>query len=151
MPMIDLTYPAGAIAPDARATLVDELTTALLRAERAPDTEFFRSITWVYAHELPEGTVLASGRPVTEPIFRLQVTVPQGALSERRKGEFVEAATKVVMEHAGLDEAAGLRVWVVISEVPDGNWGAAGHVIRFEQLREAAAQEREQAGTAAIG
>ena len=31
--------------------------------------------------------------------------------------------------------------------MPDGNWGAAGQVVRFEQLREAAKAEREQEGS----
>lgn len=44
MPLIDLTFPEGAVEPQARAELVDQLTTALLRAERAPDNEFFRSM-----------------------------------------------------------------------------------------------------------
>ena len=145
MPLIDLTYPEGTFSAEARTDLVEELTTALLRAERAPDTEFFRSITWAYVHEQPAGTVLRAGRPVSEPTFRVQATVPQGALSERRKEEFVAAATTAVSEAAGLGEADGLRVWVLIGEVPDGNWGAAGNVVRFEQLRQAAAHEREQA------
>jgi phenylpyruvate tautomerase PptA (4-oxalocrotonate tautomerase family) len=145
MPMIDVTYPAGALTPEARGSLVEELTTGLLRAERAPDTDFFRNITWVYVHELPEGTVLAAGQPVSEPTFRLQVTVPAGALSDRRKQEFVTVATEAVQKIAGIDPSDALRIWVVISEVPDGNWGAAGQVIRFEQLREAAAAERAKA------
>jgi protein involved in temperature-dependent protein secretion len=40
-------------------------------------------------------------------------------------------------------------VWVLINEVPDGNWGAAGNIVQFEMLRQAAAAEREQAGQAA--
>jgi phenylpyruvate tautomerase PptA (4-oxalocrotonate tautomerase family) len=146
MPLIDLTYPAGALSPEARTALADELTTIQLRAERAPDTEFFRSITWVHVHELPEGTVLAAGRPVTEPTFRLEVTLPAGALSERRKAELVSNATRAVLDASGLTDADSLRVWVLIHEVPEGNWGAAGQIVRFEQLREAAAQEREGAG-----
>jgi len=146
MPLMDLTYPAGAVSPDARRTLPDQLTTVLLRAERAPDTEFFRNITWLHVHELPEGSVLAAGRPVAEPIFRLDVTIPDGALSDRRKQELVSEATRVLLDAAGLSEADALRVWVIIREVPDGNWGAGGQVIRFEQLREAAAKEREQEG-----
>lgn len=145
MPLMDLTYPSGALAPDVRAALVDELTTVLLRAERAPDSEFFRKITWVYVHELPEGAVLSAGRPVPEPTFRVEVSVPEGALSQRRKQELVAEATRAVLDAAGLDEGDGLRVWVLIREVPEGNWGAAGNVIRFEQLRQAAAIEREQA------
>ena len=151
MPMMDLTYPAGTLTPETRGELVDELTTVLLRAERAPDTDFFRSIAWVYVHELPEGTLFASGRPVSEPTFRLQVTIPAGALSPRRKDELVAEATKRIREAAGIAEADALRVWVVINEIPDGNWGAAGNVIQFEQLRQIAAQEREKQGEAVVG
>jgi phenylpyruvate tautomerase PptA (4-oxalocrotonate tautomerase family) len=149
MPLIDLTYPAGTFSPEARTALVDELTTVLLRAERAPDTEFFRSIAWVHVHELPDGTVFAAGRPVSEPTFRIQVTIPEGALSDRRKQELVSEATRVVGQAAGLDPADGLRVWVLIREVPDGNWGAAGQVVRFADLVGYASAEREQPGSAA--
>src|SRR3712207_4876937 len=136
MPLIDITYPAGTFEPEQRTELADGLTTALLRAERAPETDFFRSITWANVHELPEGAILAGGRPVEAPTFRVEATVPQGALSDRRKQEFVAAATQLVSEAAGLSEEDGLRVWVLVHEVPDGNWGAAGNVVRFEQLRE---------------
>ncbi len=148
MPIIDLTYPAGTFTPDERTALVDELTTVLLRAERAPDTEFFRNITWAFVHEPAE--VLAAGRPVAEPNFRVGVTVPTGALSERRKEELVAEATRVVLSAAGLSESDSLRVWVLISEVPEGNWGAGGNVIHFEQLRQYAAQERERPGAAVV-
>jgi phenylpyruvate tautomerase PptA (4-oxalocrotonate tautomerase family) len=141
--MIDLTYPEGALPEGRRRTLVEDLTTVLLRAERAPDTDFFRSVTWVYVHELPVDAVLAGGRPVTEATFRVEVRVPEGALSERRKGELVAEATRVVLQAADLETADAMRVWVLIAEVPEGNWGAAGNVVGFEQLRAAAAQQRE--------
>ena len=148
MPLIDVFYPAGTFTPEARDALCDELTTVMLRAERAPETEFFRDITWIHVHEQPEGTMLEAGRPVDRPVFRVQVTVPQGALSERRKAELVSEATRVVSEAAGLSEADGIRVWVIINEVPDGNWGAGGQVVQFEQLRAYAAREREAPGSA---
>jgi phenylpyruvate tautomerase PptA (4-oxalocrotonate tautomerase family) len=151
MPLIDLTCPAGTFTDEARTALANDLTTALLRAERAPDTEFFRSITWAYVHELPEGMVLVGGQPVTQPMFRVEATVPQGALSERRKAEFVSEATRAVLDAAGLGESDGLRVWVLVYEVPEGNWGAAGDVVHFEQLRRAAAAEREKAGEPVAG
>ena len=151
MPIMDMTYPAGTLTPEARTELVDELTTVLLRAERAPDTEFFRSITWVYVHELPEGTLFSAGQPIQQPTFRLFVTVPQGALSERRKGELVAEAAKTIMAAAEIPESEALRVWVLINESPEGNWSAGGHVIQFEQLRQLAAQEREQPGAAVVG
>ena len=145
MPLIDLTYPEGALTPDKRTELADELTTVLLRAERAPDTDFFRSVTWVYVHEMPAGTVLTAGRPVEEPIFKVDVTTPEGGLSDRRRKELVAEATRVVLEVAGLDEDQAMRVWVHCHEIAEGSWGTGGHVIEFEQLRAAAKAEREKA------
>jgi phenylpyruvate tautomerase PptA (4-oxalocrotonate tautomerase family) len=148
MPMIDLTYQQGALSAEQRAGLAEELTTVLLRAERAPDTEFFRSITWCYVHELPEEAVLSAGHPVNEPTFRVQVTTPEGALSDRRRAELVAEATRAVREVAGIPEEEALRVWVLCHEVPEGRWGAGGQIIQFSQLLAAAKQEREQAAQA---
>jgi phenylpyruvate tautomerase PptA (4-oxalocrotonate tautomerase family) len=145
MPIIDLTYPQGALEPDAREALVGELTTALLRAERAPDTEFFRNVTWVYVHELPAGDVYAAARPVEAPTFKVEVTTPEGALSDRRRAELVDAATAAVREVAGIPEEEALRVWVLCREIAEGSWGAGGHVVQFKALKEAAAAERAKA------
>ena len=145
MPMIDVTYPEGALSGDARAKLVDDLTSALLRAERAPDTDFFRSVTWVYLHELPAHAVNAAGAPVAAPSFRVEVTTPEGALSDRRRAEMVESGTAAVLEAAGLAEEDSMRVWVVMREIDEGSWGAAGQVVQFKQLVEAAKAEREKA------
>jgi hypothetical protein len=38
MPMLDLELPAGAVAPDALAGLLDDLTTVFLAARGLPDT-----------------------------------------------------------------------------------------------------------------
>ncbi len=144
MPIFELTYPKGALEPGARAQLLEDLTTALLRAERAPDTEFFRNVTWSYVHELPADSVLAAGRPVDKPTFKVDVTTPQGALSDRRREELADAATRLIREAAGIPDEEALRVWVLMHEVAEGSWGAGGHVVRFEQLREAAKAERDK-------
>lgn len=78
------------------------------------------------------------GKPAPAPRFRVNITVPEGALTERRKGMLVEEATRLVLEAAGedpADAAALLRVWVMIGEVRDGNWGGAGRIIRFGDLK----------------
>ena len=144
MPIIDVTYPEGALTADQRTELADGLTTVLLRAERAPDTEFFRSVTWVFVHELPPGAVLTAGRPVEQPIFRVECTTPQGALSDRRRQELVAEATRVVREVAGIPEEDAMRIFVLCREIDEGSWGAGGQVIQFEQLRAAAASERKK-------
>jgi phenylpyruvate tautomerase PptA (4-oxalocrotonate tautomerase family) len=149
MPKLDLTIPADTLALEAREGLARDLGAALLRWEGAPDTEFFRSITWVYANEVDPDDLAVGGRPGGEPRFRVQVTVPEGALSDRRKGILVEAANQAVLRAAGLSDSEGLRVWTLIRDVPEGNWGAAGQQVRYQQLVEAAAAEREGSGAAA--
>jgi phenylpyruvate tautomerase PptA (4-oxalocrotonate tautomerase family) len=148
VPIFELTYPEGALEPDARAHLLDELTTAILNAERAPDNGFFRGVTWGYVNELPAGSVVAAGKPVEQPTFKVDLTTPEGALSDRRREEFVVEATRLVRDAAGIPEDEGLRVFVLMHEVPEGSWGAAGQVVRFQQLRELALAEREKEGEA---
>ena len=149
MPMLELTYPKGSISPEARAELLEELASRMLAAEKAPDTDFFRSITWVYANEIDPESIAVGGRPGGEPRFRVNVTVPEGALSDRRKGILVDSFNQAVLQAAGLEESEGLRVWTIINEVTDGNWGAAGQQIRYKQLVELAAGERDKEGAPA--
>jgi phenylpyruvate tautomerase PptA (4-oxalocrotonate tautomerase family) len=146
MPKLDLTIPAESLDDQARQELARELGATLLRWEGAPDTDFFRSITWTHVHALSAESIQTPDG-VAEPHAVVDITVPSGALSERRKAGLVEDTTKLVLEATGWGADAGIRVWTLIHEVPDGNWGAAGQVVRFEQLRAAAKAEREEEGS----
>ncbi|MFJ4366690.1 4-oxalocrotonate tautomerase family protein [Streptomyces chartreusis] len=143
MPMIRLTVPAGALTEEGRATVQPDLASVLLRWEGAPDTAFFRAQAWSYLVELPEGAQTTAEDAV--PRFLVEVTVPEGALSERRKAGLVEDATKTVLSAAGLAPDEALRVRVLVHEQPDGTWGAGGSVIRYADLVALAQQGREQA------
>ena len=149
MPMIEVTAPAGAIAPDAREELLDELAGRLLHWEGAPDTEFFRANSWIYFNELPEDALYVGGRPGGEARIRVDVTTPEGALSDRRRKELVADATKTILDAAGLEESDALRVFVMCSEIDEGSWGAGGQVVEFAALRAAAAAEKEKAAATA--
>lgn len=143
MPMIRLTVPAGALTKEGRTTVQRDLAAVLLRWEGAPDTAFFRAQAWSYLVELPER---AQGTAEDDaPRFLVEVTVPQGALSERRKVGLVQDATKTVLSAAGLSPDDALRVWVLVHEQQDGTWGAGGSVIRYADLVALARQNKEQA------
>jgi phenylpyruvate tautomerase PptA (4-oxalocrotonate tautomerase family) len=146
MPKLDLTIPADALSEESQQGLARDLGAALLRWEGAPDTEFFRSITWAHVRALPAESIQTPDG-VAAPHAVVDITVPSGALSDRRKAGLVDETTKLVLDATGWGADAGVRVWTLIHEVPDGNWGAAGQVVRFEQLREAAKAEREQEGS----
>jgi phenylpyruvate tautomerase PptA (4-oxalocrotonate tautomerase family) len=144
MPMIEVTAPSGAIAPDARVELLDELAGTLLRWEGAPDTEFFREITWVYFNELPADGLYVGGRPGGAPRVRVDITTPEGALSQRRRAGLVaDVHAAVARAMAVTPEEAGVRVWVLCREIAEGSWGAAGAIVEFEKLRAAAQAARE--------
>ena len=146
MPRLDLTIPADTLTDEGKQELLRDLGATLLRAEGAPNTEFFRSITWTHLHELP-AEAIQTPDGVAEPHAIIDVSVPDGALNEERKARLVEEATKLVLDATGWGEGAGVRVWTLIRDVPEGNWGAAGQIVHFEQLVAAAKAEREQEGS----
>jgi phenylpyruvate tautomerase PptA (4-oxalocrotonate tautomerase family) len=132
MPQIQLTVPAGALTDEGRATIQKTLAGVLLKWEGAPDNAFFRALAWSYLHELPAGAQVTAEDD--QPRFREDVTVPAGALNDRRKSGLVEEATQAVLAAAGLDAGEALRVWVLVNEQQDGTWGAGGQIIRYADL-----------------
>lgn len=132
MPQIQLTAPDGALTDEGRATIQKDLAKILLRWEGAPDNDFFRAQSWSYLHELPTGAQTTAEDE--DPRFRVDVTVPAGALSDRRKAGLVDDATNAVLAAAGLGSDDALRVWVLVHEQPDGTWGAGGQIIRYADL-----------------
>lgn len=143
MPMIRLTVPTGALTDQGRATIQRDLAAVLLRWEGAPDTAFFRAQAWSYLTELPAGAQETAEDDA--PRFLVEVTVPQGALSERRKAGLVDEATATVLSAAGLSPAEALRVWVLVHEQPEGTWGAGGSVVRYADLVAQAKGQRADA------
>ncbi|MEU6701750.1 tautomerase family protein [Pseudonocardia sp. NPDC046786] len=144
--MIELTYREGALSPERRSSLVVRLTEVLMTWEGVPDTEFFRDATWVQIHERPGWALNRAGGPVGETTYLVAATVPEGALSARRKAGLIEEVTQAVLAADGGSDD-GYRVWVHVHEIPDGNWGADGKPVMFGELRAAAARAR--AGAAA--
>ena len=143
MPMIDFTLPQGTFSEEALDALSDSLMRALLRAERAPEEAATRgSIAWFFVHDLPPARMYGGGRRLEgrRPAFRLDISVPEGALSPRRKNEFVAEATRLIVEATGAeadDPAAAARVWVLFREVAEGSWGASGRVLGIEEIAQA--------------
>src|SRR5262249_56810749 len=111
--------PAESLSEDAQQELARELGATLLRWEGAPDTEFFRSITWAHVHALPAES-MQTPDGIADPHAVIEVSVPEGALSEKRKAGLVEETTRVVLDATGWDPKASWRVWTLIRRVPQG-------------------------------
>lgn len=143
MPMIDVMTTAGVFDDAARRTLQETLAATLLKWEGAPDTAFFRAQAWCRINEVAGDHFGALGDDA--PRFRIDVTVPAGALSRRRKEGLVGEVTQKVCAAAGVPEAEALRVWVLIHEQPEGTWGAGGAIVESDALKALARQERSSA------
>ncbi|MDT0462013.1 tautomerase family protein [Streptomyces gibsoniae] len=143
MPLIRLTVPSGALTEQGRESVQRELAAVLLRREGAPDTAFFRAQAWSHLVELSEGAQTTAEDDA--PRFLVEVTVPEGALPERRRTGLVADVTRTVLDAAGLSTGDALRVWVLVHEQPDGTWGAGGSVIRHADLISLAKGQRADA------
>jgi phenylpyruvate tautomerase PptA (4-oxalocrotonate tautomerase family) len=147
MPMIDLTLPKGALSEESRAQLMGDLSRALLRWEGAkPGDPNAASIAWTFAHE-PE-LVTVAHEPAREPRYRVVVGVPQGTLGDEEKEGLVAEVTEKVLRAESPDEEPAFedstRVWVIINEIADGNWGGAGRIFRLADIMAfAGASEKE--------
>ena len=141
MPILELTYPTGAFGPDVvLQTLASELTTIVLRAEKAPDTESARLMTLVHFHELPAARTYTAGVQAKDAAFVLRVTVPQGAVSLRRNQRLIAEATQAIgAATRTAPTVRSARVIVLISEVTDGFLGLDGRAVSLPELARMAA------------
>jgi phenylpyruvate tautomerase PptA (4-oxalocrotonate tautomerase family) len=139
MPMIDLTFPEGALSEEALDGLAESLMRALLRSEHVPEENAARElVSWVHMHELPARRMYAGGRRLQdgEPFFRLDVSIPAGVVDADDKAAFIAEATRLVLEATGTDpddRDAPARVWVLYREVA-GGWGASGRLLSNRQI-----------------
>jgi phenylpyruvate tautomerase PptA (4-oxalocrotonate tautomerase family) len=128
MPLIEATLSKGLLTAKARAALADDLAGAVLRAEGASDTPRSRALSWVFVNEAPEGTWSVKGTPPLGPRVLVRITVPDWSLSKARRRKVGRDVHRVLSTHLGrplgLEEA-----WVLIHEVPEGNWNAGGQDI----------------------
>lgn len=139
MPMIELTVTEGALAKDALDALMAQLTDTLLRWEGVPDgSERAKDVAWGYVDERPAERVYHRGEPVpAQPLYKVEISIPERALDDTRKEGLVADMTRLILEAEGStpdDGAAAMRVWVILREVADGNWGAAGQVWRLKDI-----------------
>ena len=82
----------------------------------------------------------------------VNIRVPEGSLSQEKKERMIELVTDAVIEAEGYGDAVRPITWVIIDEVKEGSWGAAGQAVRLEDLAKlvkAGKEEVEKAVTPA--
>jgi phenylpyruvate tautomerase PptA (4-oxalocrotonate tautomerase family) len=135
MPMIDVTIPEGALKPEAEERLMKELTDILIRAEGyTPDkNKVAQNVTWAFLHR-PAAIYRAGVRSDTVR-YRIVPSVPEGQYTDAAREALVKECTEAVVRAAGgKREDVAPFVWVFPTEIPDGQWGGQGHILRLPDI-----------------
>lgn len=69
----------------------------------------------------------------------VQVSVPEGALTQDQKRRMIEKITDVVVEVEGIPAVRG-GTYVLINDIPDGGWGSGGKALTLEVMKAALAK-----------
>jgi phenylpyruvate tautomerase PptA (4-oxalocrotonate tautomerase family) len=136
MPMIDVTAAIGTFGD--KPQLTKDLTAALMRWEQVPPIAWFTDNTAAFVHELP-ADALANANGESNYV-RVQVLTPVGVLDRDKKLGVVRELTEIVVAASGDPTLAG-RIWVLISEAPDGGWGIDGHAYLNAEIADTARRE----------
>src|SRR6185436_16142349 len=137
MPFVEVFTPRGAVTEARRNAVGERVVAEVMRAEGAPDTPAARSISWLVWQEVDCWWVGGRKAGTAEPPrFVVRVAVPAGSLDDDKRRDMVERVTRVL---AATDDEPGRLTrepvaWVHINEIPEGNWGAMGRVVRFADI-----------------
>src|SRR5437899_4500416 len=128
MPVIGVYAPAGTFRD--RAKLARDLATAVMTIERVPNIPLFRQNTAAFVHELPPDSL--SNVDGDSACIRVQVLTNAGGLDREKQLKVVAELTRIVAA-AATDESVKDRVWVLLTEAPDGR--SEEHTSELQSLR----------------
>ncbi|MHA6204884.1 tautomerase family protein [Dyella soli] len=144
MPMIDAFIPEHALTPEAEGHLLEELTDILIRAEGYdPGNPVAQRISVLYLHR--PAAVLVGGEPSKLPRYRIIPSAPEGQYTDESRATLVKEITEAVAraENTPFEEIAP-RVWIFPTEIPDGQWGAKGIILRLPDIHAMLAGEEKR-------
>src|ERR671910_271897 len=138
MPMVELTTTRGALDDTTKQRLAGELSTIALELEAAPFADFgndphMQALSWCFVNEQD---VFIGGQRHAKPIYRVTVTIPEGApgvfgpLAKRGREHLVKRVTAAVLAAEGSENTMveAHRVWVHLRQITDGHWAGFGEI-----------------------
>ena len=144
MPMIDVYAPAGVFAD--KRQVARHLAAAVMVIENVPDIAMFRENTAAFIHELARDAI--ANVDGGSDCVRVQVLTNAGALDRRKQITLVSRLTALIAGTAG-NPPPPERIWVLLTEAPEGGWGLWGHAHTNDELIAAARRQMAAAAEAA--
>src|SRR5213083_233584 len=139
MPMVDVYARADLFPPGTDRQLGEELTKAVLRAERvAIPGPFHLNNTAAYIHRMDPRTVHTAATDSARTV-RVQVITPPSALTREGQKQLVKEITEIVTKVSGDPTQTG-RTWVILTEAAEGGWGLSGTAFGRDEFAALAAK-----------
>ncbi len=137
MPFVEVFSTPGAPRPEQKAQIAERLVREVMAGEGAPDTEYAREISWLVWHDLAAwsigGRATRAGEP---PRYVVRVTVPAASLTDEKRSAIVSRVTRVLADADDDPDRfyTSAASFVLLTEIPEGNWGGIGRVVRFDEI-----------------
>lgn len=138
MPLIQITLPEETFSENQQADLAKRSTDILLTLEGMAENAKARRLSWTYLQTHPKAAFYIGGESAqAHPHYRFDVTVFAGTMTPDKKADLTRLLTEAVLDIEGSDNNLlnAARVWVLIHEVTEGNWGGAGQIYSMANLR----------------
>jgi len=137
-----VTYQSGSISDTQKAALAARLTEIMIQMEGSADTFGGRSFAWVIYDEIKHGDWWAGGRTDAQYVappgkFLVDVRIPEGYMNAAYKDEVQMGVNSALMDVLGAsgEARAGGSAQVVIQEITEDNWAAAGKTISLANMQ----------------
>lgn len=132
MPTLQLKIspPAPADVQDALARELTELTASLLG--KRPE------VTALMVEALPAAQWYIGARAGAAPTAWLEISLTAGTNTAAQKADYVVATHAALQRHLGAAQALALASYVIVRELPAGDWGYGGQTqLARQRLRQA--------------
>lgn len=137
---VELFVPKGTLDDDIRDRIGGRLITEVIRTAEGGTSEVIeraRSHAWSVVHEPAAWSVGARTVNASEsPRYLVRVSMPAGHLTDQTRADLIERVTRALSEIDGNPPRIYHEptVWVHINEIPDGNIGGFGQVMRTSDI-----------------
>src|SRR5678816_2013826 len=101
MPVIDVTYPAGALSPQAQEAVAAQLTDILMEIEGTKGIAAIAAGTWLLLHEAAPNTIAVGGK-FAPARYRVKIDMPVDTLSMAQKAELIRRVTDALLQIDGV-------------------------------------------------
>jgi phenylpyruvate tautomerase PptA (4-oxalocrotonate tautomerase family) len=152
MPIMQVHYPEAALNPERKAALARRLTDVLITMEGGANTPGGRAFAWVLFTPVSREDWWIGGETGDAFVgppgkFLVHVTIPEGYMNAAQKSDVHNAVNAAIVDVMSSTQGAGRGggVLVIIDEVPEGNWGAAGHTISLASIADAVGLDKRGA------